>query len=86
MELPQETQIIIEEGSKIIDAVAKHRQSLDPHAKGVAGKFLGIDARIAEHIRMHHAATEDLQPFPFLPEDIYLGRRLGEGKVGCPEP
>src|SRR5437660_802092 len=55
-------QIGFVEGAEIGDAVFQHRHPLDSHPEGKALIFLGIDAAIAQYLRVNHAAAEDLQP------------------------
>ena len=60
--------------------MAQHRHALDPHPESQAGVFaLGITAKF-EHLRIHHAAAHDLQPF-FLsafPGNVDFRGGLGE--------
>src|SRR3546814_10622593 len=48
-----------------------------------------LDADVAQHVRMHHAAAEHFQParraVRLLPGDVDFGRRLGEGEVAGAE-
>src|SRR5260370_1963514 len=76
-------------------AVFQHRDAVDAHAPGKALIDVGIDAAGAQTIRMHHAATENLQPILAFAEtdfalvapalDIDFERRLGERKKRRPE-
>src|SRR5258708_11486507 len=52
----------LEELAQIRDAVFEHRDTVDAHAPGEALVLVGIEAAIAQHIRVHHAAAENLQP------------------------
>src|SRR5690606_29306906 len=96
-ELLQEAQIVLEEDAQVVDAVAQHGQPLQAGAEGIAGVALGIDADVAEHFRMHHAAAQHFQPAGVLADaaalaaadhaaDVDLGRRLREREIGRPEP
>src|SRR5207253_10666157 len=67
-ELLQEAQVVLEEQSQIVDAVLQHRDALDTHAERPAGDLLGIVADVAQHLRMHHARAQDLEPAPLLAE------------------
>src|SRR5208282_3342874 len=53
-ELLEEAQVVLEVQAQIGDAVAQHRDPLDPHAKREAGDALGVIAVFAdvgEHVR-----------------------------------
>ena len=76
--------------------VAQHREALDAHAEGVALPARRVDAAGGQHVRVHHAAAEDLEPAGLLADaaagavaehalDVDLGRRLGEREVRRPE-
>src|SRR6202163_951714 len=82
--------VALEQLPQVGHAVFQHRDAVDAHAPGKALIDVGIDAAGAQHIRMHHAAAENLEPVLALAEtdfalvaptlDIDLERRLGEGK------
>src|SRR5207244_6244266 len=61
-ELPQEGEVVLIEAPDVRDAVLQHRDALDAHAERETGVRLGIDAAVLEHLRMDHAAAEDLHP------------------------
>src|SRR5690606_12166317 len=61
-ELLQEPQIVLEEQAQVIHAITQHRQPVDAHAEGIGGVALAVDAARSQHIRMHHAAAEHLDP------------------------
>ena len=58
---------------------------IEPHAEGEALILLRIEAAVAQDVRMHHAAAEDLQPLARLADrlgtDVDFHRRLGEREV-----
>src|SRR6185312_10276359 len=87
--LPEKPQIVLEERTQVGDAVAQHGEALHAEAKGEAGVALRIDAAVLQHVRMHHAAAEHLQPAALailgLPADVDLGRRLGKGEIAGAE-
>src|SRR5207302_11505236 len=62
-ELPQKPQIIFVEEPDVVDAIADHGDAFDAKAEGPAGPDFGIVTDVLEHLRMHHAAAGDLQPF-----------------------
>ena len=45
-ELAQEAQVVLEEQAQVVDAVAQHRQPVEPHAEREALVALGIDADV----------------------------------------
>ena len=85
-----------EEGAQIRHAVFEHGDAVDPHAPGESLIFIRIEAAVAQHVGMHHAAAEDLHPILALAEphfalvapalDVDFERRLGEREVGRAEP
>src|SRR5262249_34098133 len=54
--------VCFEECAQVIHAVLQHRDAIDPQTPGKTLIFVWIEPAIAEHIRMHHPAAEDLQP------------------------
>ena len=69
--------------------------AVDAHAPGKTLKLVGIKPAIAHHIRMHHAAAQNLHPvvafaeaeFAFVAPalDVDFERGLGEREEGRPE-
>src|SRR5690606_29254323 len=83
--LAEETRVVLEEAAQIADTVTQHRKALDADAERETGVALRVDATGAQHVRVHHAAAQHLQPalaavLP-VPADIDFGRGLGEGEV-----
>src|SRR5207342_2247106 len=86
----------LEQLPEIGDAVFQHRDAIDAHAPGKALIDIGIDAARAQHVRVHHAAAENLQPVLAFAEtnlalvapalDVDLERGLGEREERRPEP
>src|SRR3569623_2909325 len=80
--------IALEHLAQVADAVFQQRDAVDAHAPGEALIDIGIDAAIPQHVRMPHAAAENLQPvFAFAETnyvlaaatlDINFHRRFGE--------
>jgi hypothetical protein len=62
IELPQELQIILEKQTEIVHSILQHGEPLDPHAKRVARELFRVNVDIQQYVRMHHAATENLEP------------------------
>src|SRR5947207_2602746 len=88
--MAQPAQIALEKGAQIGNAVFQHGDALDSHAEGKTLVSIWVDAAHLEHLGMHHAAAENLEPVlagadPQLAAgtraaDVELGRRLGEGE------
>lgn len=92
----EETDIVLGEHAQILDLIFQIGDSFDTHTQGEARIFLGIDAASVEHIRIHHAATEDFNPSgPFterasfttakVARDIHLGRWLCKREIARAE-
>src|SRR5262245_575197 len=94
--MAEPAQIGLEEGAQIRDAVFQHGDAVEPHAEGKALPLVGIEAACTDHIGMHHAGAEDLEPavagadpdLAALPGavDVDLHRGLGEGEMRGAEP
>ena len=52
-----------------------------PKPKREALPFFGVDAAVAQHVRVNHPAAAELQPRTVGAGDVELGRRLGEREV-----
>src|SRR5260370_25941644 len=61
-ELLEESQIGFVEQADVIDVVLEHRHPLDPEAPRVVVPLLGIDAAVAQDLRMDHPAAARLEP------------------------
>src|SRR5712664_3889799 len=87
--------VALEQLAQVGHAVFQHRDAVDAHAPGETLIDVGIDAAGAQHVGMHHAAAENLQPVLAFAEtdfalvapalDVDLERRLGERKERWPE-
>src|SRR5467141_1084341 len=87
--------VAVEQLAEIGHAILEHRDAVDAHAPGKALIDVGIDAAGAQHVRMHHAAAENLQPVLAFAEtnlalvapalDVDLERGFGERKERRPE-
>src|SRR5207248_2721443 len=79
------------EGAQVRHPILEHSDAIDAQAPGEALIFVGIEPAIAQHIRMHHPATENFQPILALAKtdlallapalNIDFERGFGEGKV-----
>src|SRR5262252_4418623 len=80
----------LEEWAKIRHAVLEHGDAIDSQPPSEALILVGIEPAIAQHVRMHHAAAENLHPVVALAEsdlalvavalDVDFERRLRERK------
>ncbi len=62
LELAQEAHIAFKQHAQVGHVVLQAGNALDAHAEGEAGVHLGVDARHAKDVRVHHAAAQDLDP------------------------
>src|SRR4030081_1647803 len=82
--------VALEQLAQVGHAVFEHRDAIDAHAPGKALIDVGIDAAGAQHVRVHHAAAQNLEPVLAFAEadlalvapalDVDLERGLGERK------
>ena len=90
-ELGKEPQVVIEEQTQIVDAIAQHGQALGAHAESEALELFRVDAGHAQHAWVHHAAAHHFQPAGLLAHaaavagthhalDVDFGGRFGEGE------
>src|SRR3546814_11489974 len=83
--LPEEPHVVVEEAAQVVDAVAQHREALHAQAEGEAGVALRVDADVAQHVRVPHAAAEQFQParraIRLLPGGVDFGRRTEDGNA-----
>src|SRR5262249_21177381 len=63
LKLPQEPKVILIKQPDVVNAIANHRDALDPETESPARPDLRIVADILEHLRMDHAAPRQLKPF-----------------------
>src|SRR5262245_3355523 len=97
-ELLEKTQIVLEEEPKVVHLVTEHRQAFQAHTERVARIALGIDADVAEDLRMHDTGSCHLEPSrssahaTLAPAaaahhalHVHFRRGLGERKVRCAE-
>src|SRR5579862_2852264 len=91
-ELLQEPDVVIEQQSNIVDAVAEHSNALDPHAESIAAVTLFFIPNEIIDIGIDHAAAKDFEPagllaypasFAFAKEtcNIHLRARLGKREI-----
>ena len=92
-ELLEEAGVVLEIEADVVGLVLEHGHALDAETEGKAGIFLAVDAAVLQHVGIHHAAAEDLDPAgvlaqgaPFAAADVarhvHLRRRLREREVG----
>src|ERR1700689_1756147 len=88
--------VVLEQLPEVAHAVFQHRDAVDAHAPGKALIRIRIDAAGAQHVRMHHAAAENLEPVLAFAEtdlalvapalNVDLERGLRERKERGPKP
>src|SRR5690242_5106670 len=84
----QPAHVGLEEGAQVVHAVFEHGDAIDAEAPGKTLVLGRIEPAVPQHVRMHHAAAEDLQPVLAFTEanlalvapalDVDLERGLGE--------
>ena len=57
-------------------------QAVDAEAEGKALPDLGVDAAVAEHVGVHHAAAAQFEPAAVGQADVEFGRWFREREVG----
>src|SRR5947207_15793484 len=62
LELLEHPQIILEQRPDVWDAELDHRAAVQAQSEGESAPLLGIDADVAQHLRVNHPAAEDLHP------------------------
>src|SRR5208337_3854828 len=83
--------IALEKELNVIDVILQHGEAVDPQSKCPTRVLFGIDAAVAQHQGMNHAATHDLDPAAFFAHpatfaaakdttDGYLAARFGKGE------
>ena len=93
LELLKEADVVFGEETKVLDAVFEVRDTLYTHSEGITAIFLAVNAAGLQHIRVHHATTEDFHPSCTFAEratgsaadittDIHLGTRFREREIG----
>src|SRR5215471_17003414 len=96
MKLFQEPHVILKQQPNIIQAVHQSAHAIDSEPKSKAGVFMWIDIDRAQHVRVDHARTTELNPAGVLADaatgtatleatEIKLGAGFGERKIGRPE-
>src|SRR5262249_32797018 len=93
--MPEPAEIAREESAPVGHAVFQHGDAVDAEAEGEALIAVRIKPDILEHVGMHHAAAENLEPIGAFADpklvahlgvaDVDLHRRLGEGEVARAE-
>ena len=89
--LRQETQVICEEVSYVVDSVAEHSDAFRSHAERKTPVDLRVVARFSQHCGVHHSCAHDFDPSgPFAQPapvstaletiDRHLDARLDEGE------
>mmetsp|Transcript_37514 Transcript_37514/g.87439 ORF Transcript_37514/g.87439 Transcript_37514/m.87439 type:complete len:561 (+) Transcript_37514:3391-5073(+) len=89
LELSEEAEVAVEEGAQVVHAVAQHGQAVDAGAEGEADVTLGVQAHVADDLRVHLTRAGDFQPAALqraaLEHDVDLGAGFGEREVAGAE-
>src|SRR6185295_16162966 len=62
-ELAQEPEIVLVEQPDVRDAIPDHGDAFDPESKRPSRPDLWIPTDVFQHLRMHHAASSEFEPF-----------------------
>ena len=92
LELTEETYVVLAEQSQVAYLVFQVGNTLDTHTEGIASIDLAVDAASLKHVRINHAATQNLYPACMLAEaaslttadvatDVHFSTWLGDGAV-----
>src|SRR5664279_570294 len=97
-ELRAEPHVSLEYLSHVLDPVAQHQRSLDPHAERKTGVPVRVDAARCEHLTVDHPAATPLDPAGATTRaavligatadeapEVQLGAGFGEREVGRPK-
>src|SRR5262245_54322939 len=92
----QPAHVGFEESAQVRHAVLEHGDAVDPEAPREALILVGIESAIPQHVGMHHAAAQNLQPVVAFAEadlvleaaalDVDFERRFGEREERRTEP
>ena len=58
----EEALVVLREEAQVLHAILEVGNTLDTHTEGIASVFLAVDAACLKHVRIDHAATQDLEP------------------------
>src|SRR5207248_3383066 len=61
-ELLQNAQIVFEKRANVRDIELDHRGAIEAEAERESAPLIRIDTHVSQHLRMNHAAAEDLHP------------------------
>ena len=68
LELAEEADVVLGEETEVFDTIFEVRDTLYTHTERIAGIDFRINTTSLQHIRIHHTATEDLNPSGSLAE------------------
>ena len=77
----EESYVILVEVTHVVDVVLEHYDSLNAETECKTAVYLGIDAAVAENLRMYHTAAEDLDPALALTKSASLAAASEAGNV-----
>ncbi|KAG1647761.1 hypothetical protein GQR58_030342 [Nymphon striatum] len=76
-----EADVVVHEFTDVVELVAHNGQAVDAETEGKALPDLGVNAAVAEHVGVHHAAAAKFKPAAVGATDVELCGRLGEREV-----
>src|SRR5699024_7271388 len=62
LELIQESDIVVENQTQVVDPGTAHGHPLQAHAESKAGVLLRVNAAALQHLGVHHTGTQQLNP------------------------
>src|SRR5262245_15195354 len=77
VELFEEAQIVFDEKSQIVHAVAQHREAIRAQAEGEALVLFAVDPHVPQHVGMDHARAPHFE-LAFAEAHVDLGGGLGK--------
>src|SRR5699024_1825273 len=80
-ELFQEPVVVLIQQTHIVDFIFQQRDTLQPHAESKSGVHFRVDTAHLEHMGMHHAASQDLDPAGSLTETASLSAAFKAGNI-----
>ena len=62
LKLFQKPYVVVEEKANVVDCVLQHGKPFNAHPERKPGVNLRVNPNPSQHIRVHHAGTEDFEP------------------------
>ena len=81
LKLRQEADVVLVEMTDVVDVVLQHGDTLHAHTEGKAAVHGGVDAAHLQHVGMHHARAQDLDPALVLAQTAALATADEAGDI-----